>query len=286
MVSISSRSSARVSNSLADFASSSSSGGSTGSLISLTVTSAFFSAPSGPAKVIVFVSPAFIPRSPRSSSSSRRPAPSCTTKSRCASPDLVDEVDDQDVAVLRRAVLDGNQLGDRRTQCFQLLIHELSRHLGLRGGDLEGAPVSHVRKLLHRHLGREVERLVVGRRHVVRELGLRDGPDPRVGCGVQEPAADVALDCLREDPVAAEPRHQDLSGNLALAEARDLRRLGEIGGGVLDRVLDVGARHLHLEADSAVGKLLDLCLQGSAILPARVLAGISLKKAPLAADSI
>jgi hypothetical protein len=51
-------------------------------------------------------------------------------------------------------------------------------------------------------------------------------------------------------------------------------------------VLDVGARHLHLEADSAVGKLFDLCLQGAAILPAGVRPAFSLKKALLAADSI
>ncbi len=255
-------------------------------MISLTVTSAFFSAPVGAGKGDRLRLAGVHPAQPALELFEQAPRAQLHDEVALRLARLVDEVDDQDVAVLGRAVFDGNQLGDRRTQRFELLVHELRRHLGLRGGDLEVAPVSHFRELLHRHLGREVERLVVGRRHVVGELGLRDGPDPRVGRGVQEPAADVALDRLREDPVAAEPRHQDLSGDLAFAEARDLRRLGEIGGGVLDRVLDVGARHLDLEPDSAVGKLLDLCLQGAAILPAEVLAGISLKKAPLAADSI
>ena len=86
--SMSARSSASVSNSLAVFASSSSSGGSTFSLISFSVAVTDCVAPSSPtSNAISFSSPADMSSSPRSSSSTRRPPPSSTTTSRRDSPD-------------------------------------------------------------------------------------------------------------------------------------------------------------------------------------------------------
>ncbi len=109
---------------------------------------------------------------------------------------LVDEVDDEHVTVLGRAALDGDELCDRGAQRLQLALDELLGHLGVRRGHLEPAPVGHFGGRLHGDLGGEAEGLVLGGRHVVVELRLRDGPDARVlGC-VPEPAADVALDRL------------------------------------------------------------------------------------------
>src|SRR4051812_23676791 len=82
----SARSSSSVSNSLAARARSSSSGGSTFSLISFTSTVAFAAEPSACSNSTSFVSPADAPVSTRSISSTRRPEPSSTTRSRCPSP--------------------------------------------------------------------------------------------------------------------------------------------------------------------------------------------------------
>ena len=72
-----------------------------------------------------------------------------------------------------------------------------------------------------------------------------------------EPAADVALDRLAVDPLAAEARDEHLHRHLALAEAGDLDGLGEIGGGVVDRVLDVVPRDVDRQADAVALELLD-----------------------------
>jgi hypothetical protein len=68
----------------------------------------------------------------------------------------------------------------------------------------------------------------------------------------------VALDGLREDPLAADPRFEDLRRDLSLAEAGHLDRAREIGGRVLDRVLKVGPRNLDRQPDPVIRKLLDL----------------------------
>ena len=85
---------------------------------------------------------------------------------------LVDEVDDHDVAVLRRAVLDRDELGDRGAQGFELALDQLLGDIRLRSRHLEPGPVGDLRRRLDRELGGEVERLVLGGRQVVVELGL------------------------------------------------------------------------------------------------------------------
>ena len=171
---------------------------------------------------------------------------------------LVDEVDDHDVAVLRRAVLDRDELGDRRAKGLELALDQLLRNIRLRSGHLEPGPLGDLRRRLNRELGGEIERLVLGARHVVVELGLRNGPDARIVGGVPEPAADVGLDGLGEDAVAAEPRLEHLLRDLALAEAGDLGAGREVGGRVLDGVLQVVDGDLDLKADAIVRELFDL----------------------------
>jgi hypothetical protein len=73
----------------------------------------------------------------------------------------------------------------------------------------------------------------------------------------------VALDGLGIEPVAPDAGDEHLHGHPALAEARDLHRLGEVGGGVLDGVTHVAWVHLDLEPHAVVRELLDLRLHPS-----------------------
>ena len=108
--------------------------------------------------------------------------------------------------------------------------------------------------------GGEAERSVVG------GLGQRRsrtaGCGDRAGCA--SPAAafrnqplDVALDRLGVQPLLADARDEHLPRHLALAEAGDLDARGEVGGRVLDGVLDVVRRHVDRQADLVLGELLD-----------------------------
>src|SRR6266566_2535640 len=113
---------------------------------------------------------------------------------------------------------------------------------------------------LHGDSGLELEGLVLRGGQVVVVLRLIGRPDARRRGGVPEPAADMALDRFGEDAVTAQAREQDLRWHLALAEPGHLGGFGEIGGRVLDRVLDVGTRYLDGQADTIVVKLFDLSL--------------------------
>ena len=171
---------------------------------------------------------------------------------------LVERVDHQHVARVGGPVLDGGELGDGLAQRFELLVDELLRHLGLGVGHLELRPVGRLGLRLDRDGRGELEVAVLRARQLVVVLGRRDRADVRRRGGVHEPAADVALDRLGEDALAADPRLQHLRRHLALAEARHLDRLGEVVRRVLDRVLKVGLRDLDGQPDLVVGKLFDL----------------------------
>ena len=160
-----------------------------------------------------------------------------------------DDVDDERVALLRGAVLGGHELGDRLAQRLELLGDELLGHLGVRLADLERRPVDDVDLRLHGHRRREPPGGFVLGRQLVVELRLRDRPDPRSGGRVPEPAADVAVDRLGVDALLAEPLQQHRDRHLARPEAGNLDRRREVGGGVLDRVVDVVRRHVHRQAD-------------------------------------
>ena len=206
----------------------------------------------------VFVSPAEAPTSAASTSSTSRPEPSSTTVSRCASPSGETMSTTSVSPFLRRPLAGGHELGDRLAQRLELLRDQLLRHLGVGLADLELGPVDDVDLRLHGHGRGELPVGLVPGRQLVVVLRLRDRPDPRAGGGVPEPAADVAVDRLGHDPLLAEPLGQDRHRHLARPEARDLDRLREIGGRVLDRVVDVVRRHLHLQADRVAAELLDL----------------------------
>ena len=65
------------------------------------------------------------------------------------------------------------------------------------------------------------------------------------------------------EPLAADLLHEDLVRHLALAEARDLHALGEVGCRVLDRVVHVVRRHLHRHPDAVFREFFDLGLHSA-----------------------
>ena len=169
----------------------------------------------------------------------------------------VDEVDHERVALLRGPPVRRRQLGDGLAQRLDLGLDGVLRDLDLGARDLERRPVDDLGERLHVDRRGEAPALVRGRRELVLELRLGHGPDAGARRGAPEPAADVAVHGLRVDPALAEPGDQERLRHLALAEARDLGRLGEVGERVLDRVLDLFRRHLDGEPDAVLAELLD-----------------------------
>ena len=132
-----------------------------------------------------------------------------------------------------------------------------SRHLGLVLRHLELRPVGGLGLRLHLDGGREAPVLALARRQLVVVLRLGDRVDAGTGGGVPEPAADVALDRLGVETLLPDALDQDRPRHLALAEARDARRRGEVVGCVLDGVVHVVRRHLDRELDLVVCELFD-----------------------------
>ena len=140
------------------------------------------------------------------------------------------------------------------------MLDELLGDLDLGDADLELRPVGQLRLRLHRDRRGELPVLVVGGGQLEVVLRLRDRPDAAARGRVPEPAADVALDRLGHQPLAADALQQHLPRHLPLAEARHLDALREIVGSVLDGVVDVVRRHLDRQPDAILRQLLDLGL--------------------------
>ncbi len=87
--------------------------------------------------------------------------------------------------------------------------------------------------------------------------GAVTGRSRALRCGAPEPAADVGLDRLDPEAILADVSEQHRAWDLPLPEARDLDRAGEVGGGMLDRMLELGRGNLDGEADSVVRELFD-----------------------------
>ena len=75
----------------------------------------------------------------------------------------------------------------------------------------------------------------------------------------------MTLDRLVEQPFPSDALDEHLPRNLALAEARDLHSPREVGGRVLDSMLNVVARNLDGETNLAVPELFELSLHQKAI---------------------
>ena len=171
---------------------------------------------------------------------------------------LLDEIDDDGVAGLYRPV-GGCELGDGEAKRLDLLVDELRRNFGVGVRDLELLPVGDLDLRLDVDRRGEAEVLVRRVRQLVVVLGPGDRPDARSGEGVAVPAFDVALDRLRVEPFLPDPRDEHLHRHLPFAEAGDLDRRREIGGRVLDRVLDVVTRDVDGQANLVLGQLLHAC---------------------------
>ena len=100
-------------------------------------------------------------------------------------------------------------------------------------------------------------------------LRLRDRLDARRHGGVPEPAADVARYRLAHQPLLADAGDEHLHRHLALAKAGDLDARREVGGRVLDGVLEVVPGHGDGQANPVLGQLLDRRLH-AAIQPERI----------------
>ena len=125
---------------------------------------------------------------------------------------------------MRRPALDRHELGDREPQSLDLLVDELRWNLDLRGGNLEGGPVGDLDLWLHVDGGREAEVALGVLGQLVVVLRLRDRTNASSGQRAAEPTADVALDRLRVQPLAADPRDQHRHRHLTLAKAGNLDR--------------------------------------------------------------
>ena len=143
-------------------------------------------------------------------------------------------------------------------QQLELRLHDVLRDFDLVPRHLERRPVGRLRLRLHLDGRREDPVLLVGGRQLELVLRHRNRVDARAGGGVPEPAADVAVDRLLVDALAADALHEERHRHLPLAEARDPDRAGEVGGGVLDGVVDVVRRDVDGQLDLVVRELLDL----------------------------
>src|SRR6185437_17114366 len=127
---------------------------------------------------------------------------------------------------------DGDELGDGRPERVELALDEVLRDLRLVGADLERRPVGDLRLRLDGDRGGELPVLVLRGRKLEVVLRLLDGTNARLRGRVPEPAADVAVDRLRHEALAADALHEQAARHLALSEAWDLRGLREVGGRV------------------------------------------------------
>ena len=154
----------------------------------------------------------------------------------------VDEVDDQGVAGLRRALDGRRELRHRLAERLDLGVHRFLRHLHLGPRDLEGRPVGDLGQRLHLDRRREAPLAVrsLGQLEVV--LRVRDRAHAVAVRRAPEPAADVAVDRLGVDALLAEARDEHRLRDLALAEAGDLHALREVRHRVVDGVLHLVRR--------------------------------------------
>src|SRR5262249_47265264 len=114
-------------------------------------------------------------------------------------------------------------------------------------------PVCDIRLRLDSDGGGEVKGLIARVGQLVVVLGLLDRTDALADRGIAEPAPDVALDGVRVETLLAHAREPNPHGDLALSEAGNLQARREVGRRVVDRVLNVVARNLDLEADTILG---------------------------------
>ena len=168
-----------------------------------------------------------------------------------------DQVDHGRVALTGGPAVGRDELGDVAAQRLDGLVDRLLGHVDLDLRHLERRPVDERRLRLHLDGGVERPLLVVRGRQLVLVARLRDRPEARARRGAPEPAADVALDRLGVDALAAEPRDEDGPRHLPRTEAGHLDALREIGERVLDGVVHGRGGNVDGEPYTVVAQLLD-----------------------------
>src|SRR5699024_3685171 len=97
------------------------------------------------------------------------------------------------------------------------------------------------------------------------DLGAADGLELRLGGGLLVEIGQGVVDGLLHDRGAAEALLDELGGDLALAEARDLHLVGDLLGGGLDGRLELVEGHLDGELHPGRAELLGLGLHWSGL---------------------
>src|SRR5699024_6550324 len=97
------------------------------------------------------------------------------------------------------------------------------------------------------------------------DLGAADGLELRLGGGLLVEIGQGVVDGLLHDRGAAEALLDELGGDLALAEARDLHLVGGLRGGSLDGRLELVEGHLDGELHPGRAELLGLGLHWSGL---------------------
>ena len=172
-----------------------------------------------------------------------------------------DEVDDDGVVRRDRPPLDGDELGDGRLERLELPLDELLGHLRPRT-----APTSSFVQSASSGFAWTATVAVNCQSSSVRGgqlevvLGLLDWADARLRGGVPEPAADVALDRLRHQPLAADALDEHLARHLALAEAGDLADLARSEAACSTAWWTSCDGTCTVEPDPVLGELLDFGL--------------------------
>ena len=230
-VRVSSRSSSMVSNSLAIWANSSSSSGSSISLTELTVTEISASSPAWSPCAIgavkVAVPPASVPATASSRPSIRSPEPTLCDTLRCARPSIGlaargrGEVERHVVAVLRRP-LDALERAEPLAQRVEFLRDLVVGHVDVVDGDRDAVQVRDGDLGTDVDLGGEAQRLGLRERRDVAghlELGLAQRAHVLLAHGLHVLARDGVLERLRDDRAAADALVDDAGRNLARTEA-------------------------------------------------------------------
>ena len=138
---------------------------------------------------------------------------------------LAAEVQDHEVALADRPVLDRGERGELAAHLLQLLVDLLVGDLDLAPGNLDALVLAERRLWAHVDRGGELEALILAQRTRRRDLRLVDRPDVGLDHGLRVPGRQPVLQRLVVDVVAPQVVLDHAPRRLAWPEARnpDLR---------------------------------------------------------------
>ena len=181
---------------------------------------------------------------------------------------VADVVDDDEVALPGRP-LDRIQAGQALAHRVDLLLDRLIGHHRLAARDLQALILAELGLRQHADLDRELQGLALRRQVSQVDRRIAHGHDAGLGDRVGIPARERVPDGFVEHGLAADALQDQRRGHLALAEARQFQLAPELARALLDAILDLGRRDLHLHAHARLGQLGDGGLQGGWARPPR-----------------